>query len=339
LFKHYERAKDENGEYIKFKNQNIDLTKTAGNYNLAVFQSLPQLQFIRKRLSEVKVFKRAAVKVLCDWVVTLPRGMEPEERRFFAETFKFLTNRYGQANVISAYVHRDETQPHLHFAFVPVTTDKKKNIQKVSAKEVLTRLELQRFHGDLDAYLTSVFGHSTGILNDATKDGNKSIDELKRGTAVKELKEIKAERQAEERRIDGLRWGDRIKPVKEKSDTVVITKADYQSANDALSKRDMLEGQAEEGRQILRKDYRMDNFRLQLENRNLQNEQSNLVAERNRLNRELARVHAVFNRNPKFLEEFLRLVAEMERVTELQARAAEAERRAQRQLEKGEYEM
>lgn len=32
---HLERKKDENGNYIKFSNQNIDLTKTHINYNLA----------------------------------------------------------------------------------------------------------------------------------------------------------------------------------------------------------------------------------------------------------------------------------------------------------------
>jgi hypothetical protein len=136
LFKHYERDKDEGGNYIKFKNQNIDLTKTGGNYNLATFQALPQLAFIRKRLSEVKVFKRADVKVMCDWVVTLPKNLGKDERRFFEEAVKFLSERYGRQNVVSAYVHRDETQPHLHFAFVPVTVDKKKDIEKVSANLV-----------------------------------------------------------------------------------------------------------------------------------------------------------------------------------------------------------
>ncbi|MCL2370234.1 MAG: plasmid recombination protein, partial [Firmicutes bacterium] len=237
LCRHFERAKDNDGNYIKFRNQSIDLSRTASNYNLATFQPLPQKEFIRKRLSEVKVLKRADVKVMCDWVVTLPKRMELEERKFFGETFNFLTNRYGKENVISAYVHRDETQPHLHFAFVPATMDKKKNIPKVSAKEVLTRVELQRFHGDLDAYLESVFDKSTGVLNGTTRDGNKSIDELKRGTAVKELNALLQERQAEEKRIEGLKWSDRIVPVKEKGSTVVISKVDFESANDALVKK------------------------------------------------------------------------------------------------------
>ena len=35
MLKHYERAKDKNGEYVKFGNENIDLERTPLNYNLA----------------------------------------------------------------------------------------------------------------------------------------------------------------------------------------------------------------------------------------------------------------------------------------------------------------
>ena len=336
LFRHYERAKDKDGNYIKFRNQNIDLTKAARNYNLAVFQSLPQLEFIRKRLSEVKVLKRADVKVMCDWVVTLPKGMELDEWRFFEATFKFLTNRYGQENVISAYVHRDETQPHLHFAFVPVTMDKKKNIPKVSAKEVLTRMELQRFHGDLDNHLTSVFGYSTGILNDATREGNKSIEELKRGTAVKKLKSVREQRQAEEARIDGLKWGDRITPVKEKSDTVVISKADFESANNAKAKQHSLEERTkaaeEKAVKAINRDYQKELFKVWEENRKLQKEQSAFVAEITGLKNRLYRFDKVCSAHPAFFEEFLRLASELDRT-------AQTAKRAQKQFEKGELEM
>jgi hypothetical protein len=343
LFKHYERAKDNDGNYIKFKNQNIDLTKTGGNYNLAAFQPLPQLAFIRKRLSEVKVFKRSDVKVMCDWVVTLPKNLGKDERRFFEETVNFLSERYGRQNVISAYVHRDETQPHLHFAFVPVTVDRKKGIEKVSAKEVLTRAELQRFHTDLDNYLASVFGRSTGVLNDATKEGNKSIADLKRGAAVKDLREKREELTAVEKRIDGLQWGERIKPVKEKSNTVVISKADYKSANDAKVKRCLLETRARESEEkaakAVNRDYQKELFQVWEENRKLRAEQSSLVAEKARLKNELAGIQNVFDASPKFWESFLQLAAELERITEREERAAQAERRARRQLEKGELQM
>lgn len=35
LSKHYERAKDKNGDYIKFGNKDIDPDRTPENYNLA----------------------------------------------------------------------------------------------------------------------------------------------------------------------------------------------------------------------------------------------------------------------------------------------------------------
>jgi len=344
LCRHFERAKDKDGNYIKFRNQNIDLTLTASNYNLASsLQPLQQKEFIRKRLSEVKVLKRADVKVMCDWVVTLPKSMELEERKFFGKTFNFLSNRYGQENVISAYVHRDETQPHLHFAFIPVTMDKKKNIPKVSAKEVLTRVELQRFHGDLDAYLESVFGKSIGVLNGATRDGNKSIDELKRGTAVKELNALLQKRQAEEKRIDALKWGDRIVPVKEKGSTVVISKSDFESANDALVKKYSLEERTKESEEkaakAVNRDYQKELSKYWTENRELKTQHYILVAKKNKLSRELADTQKVFNRYPNFWQEFLRLAKELERIDELENRIIQSEKRALKQLEKAEDEL
>lgn len=69
--------------------------------------------------------------------------------------------------------------PHLHFAFVPVTEDKRRGGYKVSAKEVISRKELQTFHQDLDKRMTEVFGRDIGVLNEATKGGNKEVVELK----------------------------------------------------------------------------------------------------------------------------------------------------------------
>ncbi|WP_186312786.1 plasmid recombination protein, partial [Bacillus pumilus] len=88
------------------------------------------------------------VKVCSDWVVTLPENLkgtsEKEQREFFEKTYEFLANRYGgEKNVLSANVHKDETTPHMHFAFMPVVWDEKKQREKVSAKEVLTRKDLK----------------------------------------------------------------------------------------------------------------------------------------------------------------------------------------------------
>jgi len=194
LFRHYERAKDENGEYIKFGNQDIDTDKSHLNYNLAPMQSDGQGGFVKERCSEVKMQNRKDVNVMCSWVVTAPPEIRADEtEQFFKETYNFLSERYGKENIISAYVHMDETTPHIHFAFVPVVRCKKKDILKVSAKELINKFELKRFHDDLSDYMENIFGRDIGLMNEATKEGNKAIDELKRGTARQKLAEIKAE--------------------------------------------------------------------------------------------------------------------------------------------------
>ena len=213
LFKHYERAKDENGEYIKFGNQDIDISRTHLNYNLAPMQANGQGGFIRERCSEVKMQNRKDVNVMCSWVVTAPKSLKEEETaQFFKETYKFLSERYDRDNIVSAYVHMDEVTPHIHFAFVPVVRDKKKDILKVSAKEAVNRLDLQKFHQDLSGYMENIFGRDVGLLNEATKDGNKAIDELKRGTAQKELAEI--EEQTKKQTEELQKSSERVKSLK-----------------------------------------------------------------------------------------------------------------------------
>jgi len=179
LCQHYERKKDANGNYIKFGNQDIDLSRTDGNYNLAPHYEGGQINFIRNRLSEVKCLNRADVNVMCSWVVTLPQTFPAsKEREFFSATYRFLAERYSEENVVSAYVHRDENQPHLHFAFIPVTVGKNGK-EKVSAKEVLTKAELQKFHPELQKSLEQYFGFQVEILNGATENGNCTVAELK----------------------------------------------------------------------------------------------------------------------------------------------------------------
>jgi len=57
----------------------------------------------------------------------------------------------------------------LHYAFVPVVFDDKKSRYKVSAKEVLTRQDLQTFHEDLDQHLKKVLPfYEQVILNNKT---------------------------------------------------------------------------------------------------------------------------------------------------------------------------
>jgi hypothetical protein len=188
MFKHFERAKNEQGEYIKFANQSIDLSKSDLNYNLAPERNMSQGDFVKKRCTDdgVRCMNRKDVNVMCSWIVTAPQKL-PEEnhRQFFEEAYKFLSNRYGEENVVSAFVHNDETQAHIHFAFVPVITDKKRDGFKVSAKELVNKSDLLKFHPDLSKHMISVFGYDIGVENGATALGNQTVEQLKAGEELK----------------------------------------------------------------------------------------------------------------------------------------------------------
>ncbi len=145
-------------------NPDIDSERTYLNYDLCGKEG-DMNQRLKNRLAEVYCFNRADVKVMADWIVTLPKSLEQEkmstQKEFFKSTVDFLNERYGNQNVLSATVHHDETTPHLHYAFIPVVFDEKKQREKVSAKEVLTRKELSSFHQDLDKYLKQQISQTT----------------------------------------------------------------------------------------------------------------------------------------------------------------------------------
>lgn len=192
-------------------NKDIDRERTHLNYDLCEKDG-DMLSRYNERLDEVYCFNRKDVKVVADWIVTLPEELKEksldEQREFFQETYDFLYARYGKENILAGVVHNDETTPHMHFSFMPVTYDKKKEREKVSAKEVLNRNELKSFHEDLDNYLRDYIPHiyQKGVLNDKTlgiedvktlKEQSERIDrmkdklEKKADTVRKEFKLIK----------------------------------------------------------------------------------------------------------------------------------------------------
>ena len=60
----------------------------------------------------------------------------------------------GKENCIQAVVHNDESgQPHLHYCFIPVVPDVKRNGEKICCNELINRTELRNFHPALQKYL------------------------------------------------------------------------------------------------------------------------------------------------------------------------------------------
>lgn len=171
-----------------YSNKDIDTSRSKYNYSLT---NHDPHEAYKRRLSEVHCLNRANVNTLSSWCVTLPKGVKKEDqKKFFEETVKFLNNRYGERNCVSADVHYDETTPHLHYCFIPIIFDKKHQREKVDRKSIFTLKELKTFHTDLQNHINQALGYEVQILNGELKNRkNLSINELKEKTA-KKLEEI-----------------------------------------------------------------------------------------------------------------------------------------------------
>ena len=165
LLSHVER------KFANYSNENIDTDKKGDDYTFTAKAKPAPIANIsgKKRYDEImtrcKCQNRKDVNVLCSVCLHLPKDVPPEEEeRFFRVSYKFLKQRYCQYdNLVTAVVHRDEERPHLHFVFVPVVKDKKKDRLKVSAKEVVNRTDLKTLHKDLSDRLQEVFGRDMGV--------------------------------------------------------------------------------------------------------------------------------------------------------------------------------
>lgn len=189
ILKHYSREQ-KNPECRD--NINPELTKL--NYNLAPTREITDYQFVQQRLNEVKHLNRDDVNIIADWIITLPKDFSGNEEQFFQTVYRGMCSRYGEENVVSAWIHKDEpqAQPHLHYCFIPVqhTVDKNGHeIEKLNAKAVLNRQELKEIHPFMEKYLerNHIPAH---LLNGKTRDANKSVKELKQEQAIRDLKAV-----------------------------------------------------------------------------------------------------------------------------------------------------
>lgn len=230
LLKHFERAKELNKEtgemeYVKFGNRDIDPSRTHLNYNLAPERPEGQYQFIKNRCSEVYCLGRKDVNVLCSWIVTAPETLDPaKEDEFFRATYKTLADNYGEENVVSAYVHKDESgRSHMHFAFIPIVFDEKKERFTVNAKKCVTRKDLKNFHPWLEQELERRLGYHVDIINEATKDGNKTVSQLKR------------ERELAKQRELAKKTAEAAQELRETQDKVKVAREELKAVSGALT--------------------------------------------------------------------------------------------------------
>ena len=141
IYRHNERKN------TNYSNTNIDKSKSYLNYSLKQCNSPYTTKFneIRKKYN-LKGQLKVTNNIACEYIITASPEFfisigEKETKRYFECAYQFISNykNLGNQFILSARVHMDESNPHMHLVYLPVvhTIDKKtgNNIDKISCTE------------------------------------------------------------------------------------------------------------------------------------------------------------------------------------------------------------
>ena len=120
MYQHIERKKK---SYPN--NKKIDTSRTHLNYHI-ISPEKRYWEIVQDRLKDIKYPPRYntffLVEGVCVPTSSWIEAKSPEEQReFFEYVTEFIREFYGESNMVSAVVHMDETHPHMHFVFTPIT--------------------------------------------------------------------------------------------------------------------------------------------------------------------------------------------------------------------------
>ena len=146
----------------------IDHDKTHLNYNLCPHEQYKawEIKSIHEKIRGKKMRKDAVAFGIT--VITKPQDYKGDSRDFFKTAYEGLKDTYGltDEDVISSYVHMDESSEHMHFIFLPVMHEKEKN--RMSWESVMSRRMYKTQHNILQKYMSEKLGEEVHLLNGKT---------------------------------------------------------------------------------------------------------------------------------------------------------------------------
>ena len=130
------------------------------------------VQEVVKKIEEQNKKKiRKDANLLASICLTLPSSvLESDSERFFVESLNFIRdelrkNGLSYSAPMKAYLHKDETTPHVHLKFVPLLEEEDGKL-KLNFKKVCPRKFYQSIHTDLEKHLTPILGYPPKVLLD-----------------------------------------------------------------------------------------------------------------------------------------------------------------------------
>lgn len=146
----------------------IDRERTHLNYNLCPHPqySKQEILAIQERIRGKKMRKDGIL--FGSTILTLPKDFQGDKKDFFKSAYENLKKIYGlnDEDVVSAYVHEDESTPHLHFYFIPISHQE--DSDKISWDNVFPRKMYKTQHKLLKKEMEKDLGIECNILNGET---------------------------------------------------------------------------------------------------------------------------------------------------------------------------
>ena len=260
--------------YVRIGKETIDTSRTKNNYHMIPPPEKGYAEFINQRIRQAGVKRKVkddAIKMVSfvmtsdkDFFDSMPLEVE---RAFFADCVNFVKKRYGEENIISAVVHKDETTPHLHINFVPITPDnrlsakyyfdgKLAELQTAVYEEVGKKWNLSRGKvGSTAKHVDPKTYHK--VVKQATDDARAENEDLKEANATAREYLDRTIRQTEQARKER----DRIIAERDKE-------ADYSQALEEAKNGDVTHGKRGLKEQVIA---------LTIENKRLENENTVLA--------------------------------------------------------------
>lgn len=194
-----------NDREVRERRENVDPKRIGLNRTITYRNdNLTDREYIDERLKDLQYRERKDTVKMISLCISLPKDYHGDPMKFFKETVVFCGSRYGEENIVNAYVHRDEwnakthepIQDHMHVLIIPVV-DRDKEQQRLNGKEFLNRQELRTFHKDLEKHLEREHIHAR-VLNGATRDQREYIQSLEHSREFLN-REIAHDKDAQER--------------------------------------------------------------------------------------------------------------------------------------------
>lgn len=239
-------------------NKHIEPEKTGSNVFLLeageTYKKRVENIISRQREGGLKGVRKDAVRMVEATVQLSGRILDcPDsvQEAMLRDAFTWLKDKFGADNVVSAVIHKDETNMHLHFDFVPMVMpkeekeedkneeekkderEKKDKKGKLNAKVLLSKWNLQAYQSDFLAFLQKKY---------ATMNFVRQLDGTYNGLPQGVFEKFQEERERLFTELDERKkeLNKREEDLEDRKKTLEDRKKDLDSCEETLKTREMV---------------------------------------------------------------------------------------------------